>query len=90
MRRIHVVSFSPADETAAVGGFEWRYALSDAVTFLREMLQKEEGHHNLALVHLDVPEGLDADGITDWIDARLELIEPPGNFGAAATSGRER
>ena len=74
---VHVVSFSPSDDQAGVGGFDWNYDLEWSLATLQTYLQDgTQRTHNLSLVHVHVPAGLDNDQITAFIDARLGKIEP--------------
>lgn len=76
---VYVASFSPsASNGATIGGFEWRYELTDAIRQMLIWLGHEAGDHNLALVHLEVPDGLTQDEITEYLNANLEAVEPRG------------
>lgn len=86
--RVYVASFSPADDLAATGGFEWRPDYEDAAALIREWLDHPP-IHNIALIALDVPDGVTREEVTAWIDDRLYLIEPAGNHGKEATMMRE-
>lgn len=78
--RVYVVSFSPFDDSlSSVGGFEWRKSLLEAQTEMMFQVLHNAATSNLSFVHIDVPDDLTDDQITEWLDSNLALFEPTGN-----------
>lgn len=75
---VYVVGYQPANDRAAVGGFDWYYVEPAgrelAVGQVTELLRHGDDH-SVTFVPLEVPDELDADAITAWIDGNLHLVE---------------
>lgn len=76
MALVYVVGFQPANDRAAVGGFDWYHPPQRGHAIHRMVQRLAEGvDHFLTFVPLEVPDGLDDREIDRWIDENLQLVE---------------
>lgn len=77
--RVFVIGYAPSvgrsgEAKASTGGFRWALSWEKVVEF---MSGAASPGHDYRIAAIEAPAGLSGDDLTNWLDERPDLWEPP-------------